>query len=94
MHPNGSASHSPGVGLALGWIAVTTLAWVLVFVIPNSYWKFVASSSTRVLGPEIVGYGLLLATVQWIALRGRVRSAPVWIIGTCAAWVIGTWNLL
>jgi hypothetical protein len=93
MDANGSASNSPGVGLALGWIFANTLAWVLVFVIPNSNWKFVASSSTRVLGPEIVGYGLLVATVQWMALRGRVRSAPVWIIGTCVAWVIGSWNL-
>ncbi len=93
MDANRSESSLPGVGLALGWIAATTLAWVLVFVIPNSYWKFVASSSTRVLGPEIVGYGLLLATVQWIALRGRLRSALVWIFGTSAAWVVGTWNL-
>ena len=94
MQTNGSSSNSPGIGLALGWIAANTLAWVLIFAIPNSYWKFIATMGTRIERPEMVGYGLLLATVQWLVLRGRVRSAPVWIIGTCAAWVIGTWNLV
>jgi hypothetical protein len=77
MDTNGSARKSPGVGLALSWIAINAFAWALLFIIPNSNWKFVSTSGTRVLGPEVVGYGLLLATVQWLALRSRVRSAIV-----------------
>jgi len=75
-------------------VSANTVVWVLIFAIPNSYRKFIATMGTRIERPEIVGYGLLLATVQWFVLRGRVRSAPVWIIGTCTAWVIGTWDLV
>jgi hypothetical protein len=94
MDTNRSASNSPGIGLALGWIATTAIAWILIFAIPHPNWKFVATMGTQIMRYEIFGYALLLATAQWALLRSRVRSAPIWIIGTSAAWIIGTWNLV
>ena len=94
MEAHGSTPKLPGWKLALGWIGATTLAWALIFALPHPNWKFVATMGTRIMRYEIFGYALLLATAQWALLRGRVRSAPIWIIGTSAAWIVGTWNLV
>ncbi len=67
--------------LAAGWIAANALAWAIAVgtELPfRGLWGWIAC-------------GAIVGTAQWLPLRGRLRSAPAWIAGTCCAWILGNW---
>lgn len=67
--------------LAVGWITANALAWAIAVgtKLPfRGLWGWIAC-------------GAIVGTAQWLPLRGRLRSAPAWIAGTCFAWILGNW---
>ncbi len=76
-----------GLRRARGWMWTTIGAWMCCFVAaPFLSVAFGKAATVELLSTEVVAAAVIVATLQWRHLRGRVDKAFYWIVGAAGGW--------
>lgn len=86
----------------LGWVLVTTLGWIIGYLINSviiSAFNFSAETVAQGDRPELVlasilslvSIGLAVGTLQWLVLRKQVAPSTLWVPATTIGFAVGIW---